>query len=161
MGIYNAALWMRGTDDGWVVTTDETFRQKLYRFNGVTWAPVAKVPNGLRISSIWADENQSWLTARSGLSWESPSETILRSDGKTLTPLTLPAAIQIRWVHGAGPREVWFGGYDETIYQWDGSRLRAGKVPGAVSDMWVAPDGGVFFALPEAIAFIAPNGAPR
>ncbi len=160
MGIYNAALWMRGTDDGWVVTSDETFHPKLHRFNGVTWAPVAKIPDGLRISSIWADDHELWLTARSGSSWESPSETILRSDGKTLTQLNLPAPMQIRWVRGAGPRDVWFGGYDETIYQWDG-KMRAGKVPGEVNDIWVAPDGAVFFVIPEAIAVIAPNGVSR
>ncbi len=159
MGIQNVGMWMLGPDDGWVVTNDETFHPVLYRFNGVTWTKQAKFDEDLRVHSMWADDqHQVWITAGDRSKWDAPASTILRYDGKHLTQLPTPKSFSTGRVRGHSSRDVWFSGVGDVIYQWDGSRLRQGKVPGDVSDMWVSSDDVAFFALPEAVAFAAPPG---
>jgi hypothetical protein len=162
MGIHNTAMWMHGPDDGWIVTNDETFNRVLYRFNGVTWTRVLKFEEGLRIFSMWADDQrQVWFTAGGDGQWESPATMILRYDGKTLTQVPTPASFKTRWVKGHNSRDVWFGGGGDIIYQWDGSRLRQGKTPAEADHMWVSSDGVPFFVLTDTIAFAAPAGETR
>ncbi len=159
MGIHNKAFWMHGPDDGWVVTLDERFSPVLYRFNGITWVKQAEIDESEHVRSMWADEHhQVWITATTGQEWNSPSNILMRFDGKTLTHVNTPSSFATRRVLGHSSKDVWFGGHGDTIYQWDGGRLRQGNVPGEVTDMWVSSDDVAFFVLPEAIAFAAPSG---
>jgi hypothetical protein len=154
MGIHNVAMWMDGPDDGWVVTLDEFFHGVLYRFNGITWTKQANIDEGTRVHSMWADDQHHlWMMANGG-----SATTLFRHDGKNLTPMATPRSFTAHRVHGHSSRDVWMSGSDDAIYQWDGSRLRQGKVPEKVSDMWISSDGVAFFVLPEAIAFAAPAG---
>lgn len=162
MGIHNVAMWMHGPDDGWVVTLDETFHPVLYRFNGVTWTKQVNIAEGLRIHSMWADEQRHvWMTAGDRSQWDAPATAILRYDGKTMTSIPVPKSFVASRVYGRSSRDVWFSGAKDMIYQWDGSRLRQGKVPGEVADMWISSDGVAFFVLPEVIAFAAPSSETR
>ncbi len=159
MGIHNLAMWMHGPDDGWVVTLNERFLPVLYRFNGITWVKQADIDEDERVRSMWADENhQVWITATTGTNWDSPSNVLLRFDGKTMTHVQVPSSFATRRVRGHSSKDVWFSGAGDTVYQWDGGRLRQGTVPGEVSDMWVSSDDVAFFVTPEAIAFAAPGG---
>ena len=158
MGIMNVAMWMHGPDDGWVVTLNEMFHGVLYRFNGVAWTKQANIEEGTRVHSMWADEqHQVWMTVGAREPWDAPAKTILRYDGKTLSEVSTPGSFITKRVHGHSSRDIWFSGVGDVVYQWDGSRLRQGKVPGDVSDMWVSSDDVAFFVLPEAIAFAAPT----
>lgn len=157
MGILNVALWMHGPDDGWVVTKDELFQPVLYRYNGVTWAKVMKFDQGTTVGNMWADDQHHlWMTAG-----DSRNSMILRHDGKALTQLPTPGSFAAHLVHGSSSRDVWFSGGRDTIYQWDGTRLRQGKTPAEVQQMWVSSDGVPFFILPTSIAFAAPVGETR
>jgi hypothetical protein len=159
MGILNMAMWMQAPDDGWIVTLDELFQPVLYRFNGVTWAKQTKFDDGARVYSMWVDDqHQVWMTAGAIEPWNAPAKMILRYDGKNLTELPTPKSFTTSRVRGHSSRDVWFSGVGNTIYQWDGSRLRQGKLAGDVSDMWVSSDDVAFFVLPDAIAFAAPSG---
>lgn len=158
MGIHNAAIWMHGPDDGWVVTLNEFFKPVLYRFNGVAWTMQTQFVDSVRVHSIWGDEqHQLWLTAGTGKEWNDPANQIFRFDGKSLKQVPTPKSFNTRRVHGHSSRDVWFSGTGDVVYQWDGARLRQGKLPGEVSDMWVSSDDVAFFVLPEAIAFAAPS----
>jgi len=157
MGILNVGLWMHSPDDGWVVTLDEFFKPALYRFNGVAWTMQTKFVDSVRVHSIWGDEqHQLWLTAGTGKNWDAPANQIFRFDGKNLKPIPTPKSFKTKRVHGHSSRDVWFSGTGDVVYQWDGARLRQGKVPGEVADMWVSSDDVAFFVVPEAIAFAAP-----
>lgn len=154
MGIHNLAMWMHGPDDGWVVTLDEMFHGTLYRFNGITWIKQTNLDEDVRIDSIWGDEQHHlWMTAGG-----STSTSLFRYDGKTLTPIPTSDAFAASMMRGHSSRDIWFSGAGTAIYQWDGSRMRQGKVPDEVSDMWISSDDVAFFVLPEAIAFAAPAG---
>ncbi len=156
MGINNIAMWMHGPDDGWVVTLDEFFHGALYRFNGVTWTKQANIDEeDLRVDSIWADEQHHlWMTAGG-----SSTTLLFRYDGKGLTPIPTSPSFGASMMRGHSSRDIWFSGAGDVIYQWDGSRMRQGKLPGEeVSDMWISSDDVAFFVLPEAIAFAAPAG---
>lgn len=158
MGIHNAALWMHGPDDGWVVTLDELFKPVLYRFNGVAWTMQSKFTDSRRVFSIWGDDQHHlWLTAGTGKEWNDPANQIFRFDGKNLKQVSTPKSFKTHRVFGHSSHDVWFSGSGDVIYQWDGSRLRQGKVPGEVADMWVSSDDVAIFALPDAIALAAPS----
>jgi hypothetical protein len=153
MGIENIAMWMHGPDDGWVVTLNEEFHGNLYRFNGVTWTKQTNIDEeDVRVNSIWGDEQHHlWMTAG-----DRSSTVIFRYDGKNLTSIPTPASFAASMMRGHSSRDIWFSGAGGAIYQWDGSRLRQGKLPDEVSAMWVSSDDVAYFVLPDAIAFAAP-----
>lgn len=163
MGIHNIAMWMAGPDDGWVVTIDETFHPALYRFNGVAWTKQQAIDADTRIYSMWSDEqHQLWaMASNTSGRLDAPGTMIFRYDGKNLNPLPAPRSFAAGLVRGHSSHDVWFGVGTDVIYQWDGGRLRQGKLPGEASDMWISSDGVAFFVLPEAIAFAAPAGETR
>lgn len=158
MGIQNLAMWMLSPVDGWVVTLDEFFLPVLYRFNGITWTKHTSLGNA-RIYSMWVDERSHvWITAGKDGSWDSPATMILHYDGTRVESIPVPASFKTRQVLGSSSKDIWFSGSSDTVYQWDGARLRQGSAPSEVSDMWVSSDGVAFFVLPDAIAFTAPAG---
>jgi hypothetical protein len=158
MGILNVGMWMHGVDDGWVVTLDEFFQPVLFRFNGVAWTKQTKFADSHRVYSIWSDENRHvWITAGTQKDWDAPANQIFRFDGKTLNKVPTPPSFKTKRVRGHSSRDVWFSGSGDTVYQWDAGRLRQGKVPGEVEEMWVSSDDVAFFVVPGAIAFAAPS----
>ncbi len=161
MGILNVAMWMYGPDDGWVITKNELFEPTLYRFNGVAWTKQSNIDHEIRIHSMWGDEqHQLWMIA-SKMSKTASQMMILRYDGKNMNPLSTPKSFAASRIRGTSSHDIWFGGENDIIYHWDGSRLRQGKLPAEASGMWVSADGVPFFVLPEAIAFVAPAGDTR
>lgn len=160
MGIHNIGMWMYGPDDGFVLTMDEYFEATLYRFNGVAWTKQATVDNDLSVHSMWADEQRHvWFAAGTGSRWDAPATQILRFDGKTISPIATPKSFTTKMVRGHSSKDIWFGGQGDVVYQWDGARLRQGKLPGGgeVSDMWVSSDDVAFFVMPDAVVFAAPS----
>jgi hypothetical protein len=162
MGIYNTAFYMLGLDDGWTVTLEEHFAGVLHRFNGVTWAPVAKIGEGLYVKSIWVDETRSpWLVARDREKWDNPGKVVLRYDGKALQEMPVPKDFAAMWVDGTGSKDVWFGGKVGAIYQWDGSKWHQDTLPFEPTSHWVAPGGEVYFVSPVGIVVTAPLSEAR
>lgn len=148
MGIHTVALWMLGVDDGFAITMDEAWRGSLHRFNGVTWAPIAKIDSNTRISDLWADEERhAWIVA---------GGAVLHYDGRTVKSMGFAASVGARAVRGTGARDVFFLGDGNMIFQWDGARFREGQLAFEPSDLWAAPGGEVWFVGPDGVAVTAP-----
>jgi len=155
MGIHSWSLHMFGIDDGYIITKDDTWRPSLHRFNGVTWAPITTIE--AQILSSFADEDKNlWFLTKTSENYNDPGNEVRLFDGKALKTFPVPATFAAQFVRGTGPRDVWFAGYKNKIYQWDGSVLREGALNFEPTDVWAAPHGEVWFAGPEGIAFTAP-----
>lgn len=148
MGVHSRAVWMRGTDDGWLVTADEEWRDWLLRYNGVAWTRVANLGEHSSVSDLWADDaGHAWLMGLGG---------IVRFDGKEMRRIPVPAGFEARFVRGTSARDVWFAGAGKKVYQWDGEKLRRGDIPFDVENVWSSPGGEVWFAGGSMIAHTAP-----
>ena len=145
-----SALSMQGPDAGWLTSSDEDGRARLFRYNGVTWVPQAMLDAGLTVVDLWVDEEEhAWIVARRGGKDEDPGDRVLRFDGRALHALPLPASFAAHWVRGTGPRDVWFVGASSRVYQWDGQRLRQGAAPVEVADVWSSRGGEVWVVGPN------------
>jgi hypothetical protein len=153
-GVHFEHLFMRGLDDGWLVHSDESRRKWLLRYNGVAWAPVGQLDEGVRVVDLWADEEgHAWLVAQRD---KQPENEVYRTDAQGLHPLPVPASFSASRVSGTGPRDVWFGGGGARTYQWDGARLREGAAPFEAIDMWSSPGGEVWLLGEREAARTAP-----
>ena len=140
-----SALWMLGRDEGWMTHDGGDGREWLLRYNGATWAPVAKLEPGLAGIDLWADgASRVWITARRGGKDDEPANKLLVWDGRSLGAVPVPASFATRLVRGTGPSDVWFVGAGMKAYQWDGQRLHEGEAPFDAVDAWAAPGGEVW-----------------
>lgn len=159
-----AAWRMVGPDDGFMVWLDEDERQRLLRFNGVTWVTKAHLGD-LEVTSMWVEsDGQVWLTA----SLDKADDVILRFDGQALHALPVPPAFKATHVVGGAGKELWFYGFADTVYQYDGARLHVGKAPFPVAEAWVAPNGEVWAVSQEnergpkgVVAHVGPRAEAR
>lgn len=69
--------------------------------------------------------------------------TIVRHDGETWAPETIPDVPLLNWVYGFAPDDVWVVGNEGTILRFDGTEWRAVESPTG-QDLW-----GVWGAAPD------------
>ena len=155
-GVRTQALWMQGLNDGWLANGDESGHSWLFRFNGVGWSPIVGLDRGRRIAGVWADQNsRAWAVVAPSYGTEGKGG-LLRIEGREVRPLPVPDTFKATYVRGTGPRDVWFVGGKEAVYQWDGETLRQGKAPFEVADVWSSPGGEVWMVGDGLAAHTAP-----
>jgi hypothetical protein len=132
-----AEAWeMRSGTDGWMVLHgEEDDDYAVYRYNGVTWAPLGAIPKGDGVALWLEDDDHPWVVS---------SGPPLRFDGRAFVPIPAPEAFAATIIAGTGPRDVWFLGAGRRVYQWDGQRLHEGEAPFDVGDAWADPGGEVW-----------------
>lgn len=144
-----SAIYMTAAADGFLVHEHEDGRDWLWRYNGVTWRPLAPITDGMSAISLWGDSlGNAWILLRSSnLKDDEPAGSVLRWDGKKLSYLAVPASFQASMIRATGPDDVWMIGPEGRLYQWDGKALHQGKAPMDVLDAWgSSKDGDLWLA---------------
>ena len=142
------ALWMRGPGDGWMVRTGVDQHPWLFRYNGVDWTPLARLGQGWKIEDMWGDETDVWMVLHFDDDAKAPARDLVRWNGRALSLQAVPDGFEIRSMHAAHGRDVWFYGVGRTLYQWDGTQLRQGDAPFEVVDLWAGPGGELWLVGP-------------
>ncbi len=151
------AFAMTSASDGWLVNEGEDGRDWLFRFNGVTWTPLAPLAPETHATDVWGDaEGNAWIPLRTSEKDDDPATALLRWDGHTLAHVAVPASFKVGIVRGSGPRDVWFFGPERAIYHFDGQHLRQGKGTFDIIDAWAAPDGDLWIVGAEDVKRDAP-----
>lgn len=146
-----SAIYMTSSSDGFLVHEGDDFRDWLFRFNGVSWRPVAALSDGTTATGLWADAaGHAWILVRSAnVKEDDPADTLLHWDGEKLAYMAVPASFKADQIRGTRGDDVWMIGPEDRLYQWDGARLHQGKAPISLSSLWGSPDGDLFLAGAE------------
>lgn len=140
-----AAVWLRAPDDAWMSSEEGG----LYRYRGVVFRPV-EIPAGLVIDAVLpAADGSAWMAFHRADA--TPAEGrpprgggLGRWDGERLSPVAVPEDFRVdRLLAGSG-REVWMLGQRRAVYQWDGQRLRGGRLAFDVRTAWASAEAGVW-----------------
>ncbi|MFO0593131.1 MAG: hypothetical protein U0441_36650 [Polyangiaceae bacterium] len=146
-----SAIHMLSASDGFLVHEGDDFRDWLFRYNGVTWRPLAPLTDSTTATGLWADrEGHAWILVRSANANEdAPADSLLRWDGQKLAYMAVPETFKAISVHGTRDDDVWITAPEDILYQWDGAHLRRGKAPISVASMWGGADGDLYLGGSE------------
>jgi hypothetical protein len=108
-----------------------------------------EIPAGLTVDEVLSQpDGTAWMAVHRAAERDPgdgrpPAQGGLgRWDGHRLTLLPVPRGFRVSALLAAGGKEVWMLGPGRAVYQWDGQRLRAGKLAfGATASMGSAEAG--------------------